>query len=179
MSIPESLKTPLMVGTVALGLAAALHLPTLRNYLTLRDRTQVLEQELSQPAVQLEPVQNRVDALHQEIANFARNPARAASPQDVLSAVADTAVRAGVDTYDTRLSEPVHYKEFSVLPVKVTLTADFKAAYDVLAAIEADTRLMRVDQMSLHSTARGGSSNKVTLSLDLSAFFIPADGEQP
>lgn len=177
MQIPEKFKTPLMIGGVVVALTATLHLPSIRQFISLRQQISDHEAALAAGGtINLNSVRNTVAELQTDVDSFYRRPADAAAPHEVLAAVAETAQTAGVDTYDTRFAEPIHYRDFSVLPVQITLTSTFPAAFDVLAAVESAPRLMRVEQMRMFAAdARmpGDAANKVSLELHVWAFFHP------
>lgn len=93
---------------------------------------------------------------------------------EVLRALTESMATFGVTVHEVIVSDPQHFRDYSLIPVKIEFSGTFPAAYGVLRQIESMPRLLRVDDLQMDG-ARGG--NGVSVMVQLSTFFSPQDTE--
>lgn len=173
----DILKTGLVVALLVGVYGGVVFWPGQKQNKALADEVQTKQRQLQSAQLpDLAPVREQIVALRAELRERSVELPVDDLHHRVLAHVSDTLLGRGVTTYDTSYSEPEFFKRFAVTPIEVNFDAGFTDAFAIIRRIESGGPPVRIEALQINAR-RGDTAGDVEVSMQMSSFFLPADGE--
>jgi len=173
----DVIKTAAVVTILVVTYAAVVFWPSQQQNQALADEILNKQTELEQtPRPDIEPTRQEIASLRAELRERAVVLPKGDLDDRVLHHVSDTLIKRGVTLYETSYRDTKAFKRFSMTPIDVRFETDFVNAFAIIKAIENAGPPVRVERLSF-AAPDGDASGVVEVTMQLSSFFEPADGQ--